>query len=361
MRRCIPLLVLLLVLPVLASPSLLPLAIREYMDDAVHPGEPGAAIAVLQDGHPLYMKCFGLADLTHKVPIRPDTAFDLASCSKQFTAMAVMLLAERGKLHLDDDVRRWLPELGEVEETRPIHIEDLLHHISGLPDYVDHLNEMHVKRKSMGAGNVLALVDRLGLDWPTGTRWEYSNTNYRLLAVIVERASHQRFADFLHDNIFGPLGMKHSAAFTQLNPDEPWCAHGYDFNDQGTGFDRESRDFVPAGDSGIWSSIEDLARWDAALSQHRLVSPAMYARAWKMGRLDDGRRYDYGFGWRIVETDFGHEIEHDGEWLGFRTWIGRFLDRHRTIVILSNEESFDVDAASSTIIRALFGPPPTAD
>lgn len=299
---------------------------RDYTGDV-----PGAAVLVLRDGEPLVRRGFGLADLEAGAPVTPDTNFRLASVSKQFTAAAIVLLAQDGKLSLDDPVRKWLPSLPAVAE--PITLRHLLTHSSGLVDYEDLMapdatGQVHDI-------DVLHLLEREHrLYFAPGSGYRYSNGAYALLALIVGKASGQDFASFLHDRIFQPLGMAHTVAYENGTSTVANRAYGHSLVDgRWTRTDQSSTSAV-LGDGGIYSSIADLAKWDAALYDDRLLSDASRADAFTLHTpIHDEADVDgYGYGWRI----HGDVLWHSGETIGGRNVIVRWPKRHFTVVVLTN-------------------------
>lgn len=328
---------------------------------------------VVQDGKVVHRKGYGLADVERRVPITPQTAFELASVSKQFTAMAVMLLHDRGKLGFDDDVRKHLPELPQFDRRRPIRIRDLLHHTSGLPDYLEFEKiPARVRGKPTNA-EVLSELAKHKLSFPTGTRYEYCNSGYILLAQIVERASGRRFTDFLHEEIFSPLDMTHTVGFDDRRAPRRDRAVAYQAAKESSAiadgdlpetiFRKTRADMMKAADAGylvvgdgsVFSSLEDLAKWDAAVREGRLAKPETWKQAFTNLRLDNSEEpdEDYGFGWWLEFDKAGRLscVSHDGSWTGCRTIIARHLDKHLTIVILSNIDEMPVDVLEQRIFR----------
>lgn len=295
---------------------------------------PGAAVLVLRDGEPLLRRGYGLADLEAGTPVAPDTNFRLASVTKQFTAAAILLLVEDGKLSLDDPVRKWLPSL--PASANPITLRHLLTHASGLIDYEDLMAPDATEQvHDIDVLHLLEAVDRLY--FAPGTSYRYSNGAYALLALIVGKASGQDFATFLRERIFLPLGMDHSVAYEKGISTVTNRAYGYSLVDgQWTRTDQSSTSAV-LGDGGIYSSIDDLAKWDAALYDDRLLSDATRADAFALHTpIHDEVDVDgYGYGWRI----HGEVLWHSGETIGGRNVIVRWPQRHFTVIVLSNRNA----------------------
>ena len=299
---------------------------RDYTGDV-----PGAAVLVLRDGQPLVRRGYGLADLETGTPVTPDTNFRLASVSKQFTAAAILLLAQDGKLSLDDPVRRWLPSLPASDDA--ITVRHLLTHASGLIDYEDLMAPDATEQvHDVDVLHLLEKEDRLY--FAPGTGYRYSNGAYALLALIVGKASGQDFATFLHKRIFKPLGMDGSVAYEQGISTVANRAYGHSLVDGRWVRTDQSSTSAVLGDGGIYSSIDDLARWDAALYDDRLLPDAMRADAFTLHNpIHDEVDVDgYGYGWRI----HGETLWHSGETIGGRNVIIRWPQRHLTVVVLTN-------------------------
>jgi len=292
---------------------------------------PGASLLVLKDGKPVLRKAYGYADLEAGVAATPATNYRLASISKQFTAAAILLLAEDGKLKLSDSVRHWLPSLPASDANITIH--HLLSHGSGLIDYEDLIPPGTTRQ--LDDGDVLRMLSaETRTYFPAGTSYRYSNSGYVLLGLIVERASGQRLPDFLRKRIFQPLHMDHTMLREPKGPQPTHRAYGY--SEQDGHWLRTDQDLTSAtrGDGGIYSSIDDLAKWDAALYDNRLLSDesrrlAFAAQNKVTGETDVDA---YGYGWRI----HGDVLWHSGESIGFRNVIVRWPKQRVTVMLLSN-------------------------
>lgn len=292
---------------------------------------PGASLLVIRDGKAIVRRSYGLANLEAHEAATPATNYRLASVSKQFTAAGILLLSERGKLSLDDRVRRWLPELNAAHDA--ITIRQLLDHSGGLIDYED-LMPADATGQISDAGVLKLLAAEPRSYFPPGTSYRYSNGGYVLLGLIIERASGQTLPDFLRRNIFQPLGMTHTLLYERGGPDVPHRAYGYsEENGRWTRTD-QSPTSATRGDGGIYSSIDDMAKWDAALYDNRLLSDASRNAAFSAQNKVTGEEDvdSYGFGWRI----HGDQLWHSGETMGFRNVIIRWPRRHLTVVMLTN-------------------------
>jgi CubicO group peptidase (beta-lactamase class C family) len=321
---------------------------------------PGAAVMVIQDGAILKRAAYGMADLERGVPIRTDTAFRLASVTKQFTAMAIMMLQEQGRLAYDDPVARFVPELSRFGDG--LTIRHLLTHTGGLPDYYDVMVEVsgEARPRTLHALTVLsAWGEPL---FAPGERYEYSNAGYDVLASIIERASGQSYKEFVEQRILGPLGMAGSVVVEDRST--PIAHRAYGYRVEGDGFAPDYDDPLKdvLGSDGIYSTVEDLYRWDQALYGERLVSRKTLAEAFRPVRLADGEEVPYGFGWSL-ESRLGHRcVSHTGSWVGFRSFIGRYLDDRFSVIVLSNLEQTDVEALGDAIAGVyLAGAPDAAE
>lgn len=307
--------------------------IDQLMRDYDRAGAPGAAVAVIKDGALVHAKGYGLADAEARVAVTELTNFRLASLTKQFTAMAVMILKERGLLALDTpltDVLRDFPSYG-----RAITLRHLLNHTSGLRDYEDLIPSGQTTQ--LRDRDVVAILKRQSSTYFTpGSSYRYSNSGYATLAFVVETVSGMPFERFLAENVFTPLGMDGTLAFVDGVNTVPHRAYGY--TQSGSGFRRTDQSLTSAvlGDGGVYTSLVDYAKWDAALYTEDLVSAATLAEAFTPGRLRDGRTTTYGFGWEIGRVSGHRRVSHTGSTIGFRTAVQRFPDDRLTVLVLIN-------------------------
>jgi CubicO group peptidase (beta-lactamase class C family) len=281
----------------------------------------GVAVAVVRDGRVVLKKGFGPADLKAGIPITSETVFDLASLSKQFTGIAVLMLVQRGKLSMDDDVRKYVPEVPVFDSNRPLRINDLSHHMSGLPEFPR-------GSETPSEADVLSwLTKQKELRFQTGSRWEYCNLNYFILARVVERASGKGLRAFLEEEVFSPAGMKDAQVLDEPNKSIRNRATGYCF-----GKPCRSDDGL-TGPGGVFASLDDMIAWDKALARGTLVSLDTLVEALKPG---------YALGWGLA-MDHGHKMMwHDGDSIGASTYIARYLDTPLTIIVLSNQTRQEV-------------------
>lgn len=317
--------------PVTAPESPMPDAAIERLMQRYDGDVPGASLLVLHDGVPRVHRGYGRSDLEQGIEAGAATNYRLASVSKQFTAAAILLLAQDARLGIDDPVKRWLPSLPPAADG--ITLRHLLTHTSGLLDYEDLMAEPH-EGQIRDAG-VLALLERENrLAFPAGSAYRYSNSGYALLALVVERASGMDYPAFLRSRIFVPLGMHDTVAYVAGGAEVSNRAWGYsEVDGQWQRTDQSSTSAV-LGDGGIYSNTHDLARWDAALDDDRLLSDASRALAFgkQVEVAGEGAATHYGLGWRIT----GDMRWHSGETIGFRNVIVRWPAQRLTVILLSN-------------------------
>ncbi|MDG2527028.1 serine hydrolase [Stenotrophomonas sp. HITSZ_GD] len=312
--------------------------------------QPGAAVLVLRDGEPVFRRGYGLAVVEDATGVTPHTNFRLASISKQFTAAAILLLAEDGKLSLDDPVKRWLPTLPPAADA--VTLRQLLSHTGGLIDY--EVLMPPTQATALHDIDVLHLLEKSDRTYFTpGQGYRYSNGGYALLALVVGRASGQDFASFLRTRIFLPLGMRDTFAHQDGVDDVPNRAYGYSRIDGHWQRTDQSLTSAVLGDGGIYSSLDDLARWDAALYDERLLKASSLQQAFHPATATPEPDVPfYGFGWRIN----GETLWHSGESIGFRNVIVRYPARHFTVIVLTNrDEPAPYPLALKIAHRYLYG------
>jgi len=313
---------------------------------------PGASVVVIRDGKVIVRRAYGMADLERRVPAAPETDYRLASVSKQFTAMAVMLLARDGKLRYDQPVRDFLPELPAA--TRAVTVRHLLNHTSGLWDYEDLVPESRTSQ--LDDRDVLSLVaSKDSLYFQAGGEYRYSNSGYVLLGMIVARASGMTLPEFLRARIFAPLGMGASVAHVEGSDTVPHRAYGY--SPRGGTFEQTDQSVTSAtlGDGGIYTNIDDMTRWDQVLYTTELVDAAALQLATTPPELPGGAATQYGFGWFVDRYRGAKRWRHTGETSGFRNAVQRFPERRLTIVVLTNRSSGEPAAIAERIAdRLLF-------
>ncbi len=313
---------------------------------------PGASLLVVLDGKPIVRKSYGLSNLEEHVAATTATNYRLASVTKQFTAASILLLAEDGKLQLDDSIREWLPTLPEVAES--MTIRHVLSHMSGLIDYEDVIpDDMTAQLHDADVLEILQSQNRTY--FAPGTRYRYSNSGYALLALIVGKASGQDFASFLKERIFAPLGMNDTVAYEEGISTVANRAYGY--SEERGAWQRTDQGQTSAvlGDGGIYSSIDDLAKWDAALYDDRLLSAKSRDLAFKPATDTDDPTVRYAMGWRVTEEAVGgRTLWHSGETIGFRNVIIRYPQQRFTVILLTNRNDPEPYQTARAIARVFL-------
>jgi CubicO group peptidase (beta-lactamase class C family) len=317
------------------------------------PDTPGASIVVVRGGVVAFDAAYGLADLEARVRTTPRTDYRLASLTKQFTATAIMLLIQDGKLGLDQPAAAVLPDL--PSSARSVTVRQLLTHTSGLWAYEDFVPDS--QSVQVTDRDVLSLIGRADSTYFTpGTQYRYSNSGYVLLGLIVEAVSHRPFAEFLRERIFAPLHMDSTVAFRAGVSSVPNRAFGY--SRTATGFHRTDQSPTSAtlGDGGIYTSTHDLVAWNRALDEHMLINADMQQLAWTPNRLSNGTATSYGFGWNIDQRRRGRHIWHTGETRGFTNAIVKYPDQGVTVIVLTNRSGGDpLSLAEAVAALPAFG------
>lgn len=301
---------------------------------------PGLELGVYRHGRPVLVKGYGLADVEWKVPATGDTLMQSGSVGKQFAATALMMLVEEGKVGLDDAIATYFP--GAPDSWKAIRVKNLLSHTSGLAEY-----EEGDRAKPGGPfdlrldftdAELLAKVQALPIEHAPGDHWDYRNTNYLLLGLLIEKVTGRFYGDVLHDRIFAPLGMTSTRVISDADI-IPKRAHGYEI--KGGELKNQayvSRTFNRTADGTLYFTVADLQKWDAALYGERLLKRASLERMWTPFVMNDGRpnASGYGFGWMMGEVNGRRTISHTGSWQGFTTVINRHVDDGLTVVVLAN-------------------------
>lgn len=300
-----------------------------------HRDTPGAAVEVLRAGKVIYRRAFGMADIEQGRPITPATPFHVASLTKQFTAFAVLLLAQDGKLSLDDDIRRYLPELPDFGHT--IRIRHLLNHTSGLRDEWSLLAMAGWRMDDVITNDdIMRLVRRQrALNFAPGTDFAYCNTSYTLLGEIVHRVSGKSLAAFSKERIFDPLGMKHTLIHEQYGTLVPGRAQSYQ-PAPGGGYEGFALSYSTVGPTSLFTTADDLARWATNLDDGHLGGKRLVAQMQSPTTLAGGKVIDYGDGVWVGKYRGLRKVDHNGADAGFRSYLLRFPDQHLDIIITGN-------------------------
>lgn len=309
--------------------------IDELLNDYINNGEftPGISLAIVKNGEAIYKMSHGYANLENDVKINSKTAFYIASLSKSFTAAAIALLYEKGKLALSDKINNYFTDLPDY--CKDIKIANLLNHTSGLKDYFDGYFEEKKNINSITNNDVYNFVlQETSLNFPVGDKFEYSNTGYVLLSLLVEKVSGQSFSEFLNENFFVPLGMKNTYVFTEDRPIVPNRAYGYQENN-GNFFGWDYY-VLTTGDGGIYSCIDDLILWIQAFDDESIFTKQTIETIFSREKLNDGSPCIYGFGWFTLEKDNKKVEFHAGQLGGFTNIMINLREEKFSIIILTN-------------------------
>ena len=309
---------------------------------------PGCAMGVFHDGTIAYARGYGMADLERNVPITPASLFDVGSVSKQFAAAAIGLLAERGKLSFHDDVHKYIPELPNYGA--PLTIDELTWHTSGLRDYTDllDLQGYGLEQATTDREALSSIIRQRALDFPSGTQYEYSNTNYFLLSVIVKRVTGKTLAQFARRQLFVPLGMYRTVYRDDYAMIIPHLALGY-APTAGGHFRNSMSNWQQTGDGGVQLSVDDALRWDENFYNPRVGGRALIAQLQTPGHLSDGRRVSYGRGLFIGAYRGLKLISHGGAWIGYRAEFDRYPSLHTSVVVLCNSDAAIPDGLARSV------------
>ncbi|PWV46542.1 serine hydrolase [Chitinophaga sp. S165] len=305
----------------------------------------GVSIMVIRDSQVIYNRSFGLADVEHKVPATPQTNYRLASVTKQFTAMAIMILKDEGRISLDDPLVKFFPNIHSYG--KKITIRHMLNHTSGLLNYGDLIPEGTTI--PLTDKDVLHLIEPLdSTDFEPGTKFAYSNTAYSLLSLIVAKVSGMPYKDFLKQRIFEPLGMTYSIA--NVMGDSIYNrAYGYDQKADGLKMSDQSIYSYILGDGGVYSSVTDLYKWNEALYKPVLVKQETLDEIFTISSKEH-EHLGYGYGW-YIDTKYGKKrVSHTGGTSGFSTYIIRYPEIKFSVIILANlDEGFTVAKVGDAI------------
>jgi CubicO group peptidase (beta-lactamase class C family) len=304
------------------------------------PDSPGCAVGIIKDGVLIHARGYGMANLEHGIPITRQTVFDIGSCSKQFTAFCILLLEKQGKLSLDNDVRKFVPEVPDFG--RPILIRHLLYHTSGLRNVVTLLESDGKRTEDVvtDADGLRVVAKERDLNFAPGEKHRYSNTGYFLMSLIVKKVTGESLREFARKNIFEPLAMTHSHFHDDHTMIVKSRATGYSPL-PGGGFAIDMSNWEHVGDGSLMTTVEDLVKWDQNFYDGKVGGKDLVRRMEIPGRLNDGTKLNYGCGLIIGEYQGTPMIHHGGAWAGYRSHILRFPERRLTFVVLGNLSSLD--------------------
>jgi CubicO group peptidase (beta-lactamase class C family) len=345
----------------LASEVAGPQAMAERIDAIIAPlykaDAPGATIIVVKDGKTVFRKAYGMADLARQITLTPETTMRIGSITKQFTAAAILLLADEGKLALTDDITKYLPDY--PAQGKKITIEHLLTHTSGVASYTSKPDYIANMAKDLTVAELIDSFKNDTLDFEPGSNWRYSNSGYVLLGAVIEKVSGMPYARFVEQRIFIPLGMTNTAY------------EGYERapNPHALGYEPGKNGFVPAprlsmtqpySSGSLVSTVDDLARWDAAVSEGRLLKASTWQRAFTPYRQTNGKTADYGYGWELETLRGVQKVAHSGSVIGFLGYVMRLPSEHVYVAVLSNSRGglvkpdLPADKAAAIVIGKPF-------
>ena len=325
----------LFVFPLLAQNASADQKVTDYVQSEMERQHiPGLSLLVVKSGKIVRAEGFGLANVELQVPVKPETIFQSGSVGKQFTATAVMMLVEAGKLGLDDPLTKYFA--GAPAAWKDVTVRELLSHTAGFGDYPKDFDF----RKDWTEDQLLKLVESIPLAYEPGTKWEYSNLGFLTLGILIHRVTGEFYGDFLQQRIFQPLGMTSTRIISEADI-VPNRSAGYRL----VKGELKNQEWVApmvntTADGSLYFSVLDLAKWDAALYTEKLLRRSSLDQMWTIAKLKSGEpnKGNYGFGW-VIEDRHGHRcLYHDGAWQGFKTAIDRYVDDQLTVVALANLE-----------------------
>ena len=324
--------------------------IDDYVAGKIGDGEPGLALSIVKSGATVHAAGYGSADINSNVAIAPDTIFPLARNGKQISAIGILMLAEEGKLDLNDPVSRHLPWLNGFSSK--VTIRRLLHHTSGIRDLYDEESAQEVMARCERPSNDDIIRTYADLGCPMtkqpGDEFCYSNSGYDLLGSVIEKVSGQSYHDFFQARVFDPLGMNDTFTAPDRRVNDRRRASGYELDGDGNLVETGENAYDDlVGSGSFFTTVLDLCLYDQALATNALVSAASMQEALTSGRTNNGKLTNYGFGWTLGVYEGVRFADHQGEWVGNYSYICRYLDKPLSIFILSNRPNFDmVDVAN---------------
>ena len=325
---------------------------------------PGCALGVYRDGAIAYAQGYGIASLELGVPITPRTVFDIGSTSKQFTAFSILLLQQEGKLSLDDDIRKFMPEIPDYGKR--ITLRHMMTHTSGMRDYAGLFDLAGVPEQNLTTDQdaVDLIVRQKALNFMPGEEWDYSNTGFFLLSQVVKRVTGKTLRDFDQENIFTPLGMRSTQIFNDHTLIIPHRATGYSFDDERKAFGVEMSNFEQTGDGSVQTSVEDLLRWDENFYTAKLGGEELIRQMQVVGRLNNGKEHEYAAGLEIMTYRGQPVVRHGGAWAGYRAELLRFPKQHTSIAVLCNvaqaTPSLRANRVADVVMANVLAPLPAA-
>jgi CubicO group peptidase (beta-lactamase class C family) len=292
---------------------------------------PGVSLAVIRNGQIVLARGYGWANVEHQVPVKPETIFQSGSMGKQFTATAVMMLIEDGKLELDDKITKFFPD--SPESWRNITVRHLLTHTSGMTDYPQDFDF----RRDYTEDELFQRAKSIPLAFQPGEKWSYSNLGYVMLGILIHKVSGKFYGDFLHERVFKPLEMSTARVISEADI-IPNRAAGYRLvNGQVKNQNWVSPALNTTADGALYLTVYDMARWDAALYTEKLLKKSSLEQMWTPVKLNNGQTHPYGFGWALGSVRGHRIVEHGGAWQGFKAQISRYVDDKFTVIVFANQ------------------------
>ena len=318
---------------------------------------PGIGLGVLRDGKIIKATGYGLANVELNVPVKPESVFQTGSVGKQFTATAVMMLVEEGKLGLDDKITKYFHQAPAA--WKDVTVRHLLTHTSGIADYGGEESTMGKGvlnfRQDYTEDDLVRIFSAMPMDFQPGEKWKYSNTGYVILGVLIHRVTGKFYGDFLQERIFHPLGMTSTRIISEADI-IPNRTGGYRLV-KGELKNQEwvSPSLNTTADGALYTNVLDLAKWDAALYTEKLLKKPSFDQMWTPVKLNNGTNYNYGFGWDIQEVNGHRLLAHDGAWQGFTMNISRYVNDGLTIIVFTNlDENNSRPAAIAKAVAEVY-------
>lgn len=315
---------------------------------------PGVAVAVVKDGKIMLARGYGLANVEHQVAVKPETIFQSGSTGKQFTATAVMMLVEEGKLSLDDKITKYFADAPDTWSN--ITIRHLLSHTSGMTDYPQDFD----LRRDYTEDQLYQRIKPIPLAFQPGEKWSYSNLAYVMLGILIHRVSGKFYGDFLQERVFKPLEMTTAGIISEADI-VPNRAAGYRLvRGQLKNQDWVSPTLNTTADGALYLTLYDMAKWDAGLYTEKLLKKSSLEQMWTPVKLNDGKTQQYGFGWSVSEVRGHRLVEHGGAWQGFKAHISRYVDDNLTVIVFANliqANQTKLARGVAAILNPEFAPP----
>lgn len=339
--------------------------VDEIFSQYAKPDSPGCALGIYRNGAIAYSHGYGMASLELGVPITPRTVFDIGSTSKQFTAFSILFLQQQGKLSVNDDIRKFLPEMPDYG--KPITLHHLMTHTSGLRDYAGLFDLAGIPEQNLTNDQdaVNLIVRQKALNFMPGEEWDYTNSGFFLLSQVVNRVTGKTLRDFDQENIFRPLGMSSTQIFNDHTQVIPHRATGYSYDDDRKTFGVEMSNFEQTGDGSVQTSVVDLQRWDENYYTAKLGGPDLIRQMQIVGKLNNGKEHNYAAGLEISTYRGRPVVSHGGAWAGYRAELMRFPKQHTSVAILCNvAQSMPTARAyrvADVILANVLAPVPAAD